>query len=130
MRAKEKSPPKGSVDDLIQALREAETQHQKQRRSEKRWKKLGWIGSLAGKVRTILKWSLIGGVFVFLGLVFDGLRREGREIEAHLVETAGPVTVTKSGQKNPVAARKDTVLINADIVATGPNGSATVVFPD
>lgn len=69
-------------------------------------------------------------VSAFILLVADGVRRENRELTAQLEAFTGDVQVFKGGESPPVVPDGKMTLRNKDVIATGDDGMATVVFPD
>jgi hypothetical protein len=130
MKPGKKTPPppaSGSMEDLMSALKEADSDIKK--RKAKDAKRRTGPGPLAG-LPGILKIVAVVVIVALLGLIFDGVRREGGEMSATLAEVSGQVTVAKGGQGagSPGALKME--LGNKDVITTGSDGSATVVFPD
>jgi len=63
-------------------------------------------------------------------LVADGVRRENRELTALLDTFTGDVQVFKGGESPSVVPEGKMTLRNKDVITTGDDSSATVVFPD
>lgn len=127
-RAKKGSgPPKSDAELMREALMEAEQQHSR-RMKEKRRKKnrFEWLKSVPGWGKT----ALIFAIVVIVALVADGMRRERQEFNATLLSYNGAVTVQAGGQGNRQTPRAKMGLADKDVVRTGGNGSATLVFPD
>lgn len=117
----------GSMEDLMAALQEADADHQKRlKKDRKRGKGPGWLSGVPG----YLKAAATAAVVVLVILIVDGLRREAGELSARVAQLSGSVTLQKAGAGafGPMTASSG--LANQDVVRTGPDGSATVVFPD
>jgi hypothetical protein len=118
--------PKSQAEELLEALNQMSDQHQRRERAKRRGKWFKWWGNMPGWGRSAAKIAL----GLLLILLVDGMRREGHEFYASLASIVGQVTVRKSGTGQLSAATANTSLGDKDVVATGANGSATIVFPD
>lgn len=120
---KQSKPSRGSGNDLLDALREYDQQRAKDRKRDRRRKKLRWLGEVPGKVRA----AIAVAAAVFVGLVVDGLRREGQEFTARLAAFQGSVTVTQGAT---VPTVRNMALRDRAVVRTGRGATATLLFPD
>lgn len=119
-------PAEGSMEDLMAALKEADSNHQKRVKQDKKKKGgPGWFSGVPGMIKAVVLAALV----VVTILVVDGLRREAGELNASLAQVSGQVTILKGGTSSSSASAKVT-LENKDVIKTGADGSATVVFPD
>lgn len=116
----------GSGKEVLDALREIDQQRVKHAKSSRFRRKFRWLGGVPGKVKGLL----IGIVVAFLLLVIDGLRREGQEFSARLVEFSGRVTVTRGQPGESVPPSPGLALADRAIVRTGSGATATLAFPD
>jgi ferric-dicitrate binding protein FerR (iron transport regulator) len=122
--------PQGSGNELRDALKEYGQQRSTRIKKEKRQGKLrkmfGWLQAAPGWAKAVL----ITVVVVLLALVADGLRRERGEFNATLATVTGQVTVAKGGEGSGTPAQAAMALENKDVVRTGRDSGATLVFPD
>ena len=126
-RKPESKPAEGSMEDLMAALKEANADHQRRRKQDRKKKgRFGWLSSAPGYAK-----GTVGAVVLLLVvLVVDGIRREAGEMAAGVAQVTGQVTVLKRGVGTPTPLTDKTALANQDVVKTGPDGSATLTFPD
>lgn len=119
-------PQEGSMEDLMAALQEADANHQKRvKQDRKRKRGPGWLSGVPGYARAAIAAALV----ILVVLIADGIRREAGEMGASFDQVSGQVTVLKGGTAaTPASPRME--LATRDVVRTGPDGSATVVFPD
>lgn len=115
------------MEDLMAALQEADSDIKK--RKAKDAKRRTGPGPLAG-LPGILRIVALVVIVVIVALVFDGVRREGQELGAHLAQISGDVQVQKGGAGAATPGAANMALGNKDMITTGADGSATVVFPD
>jgi len=124
------SKPQAGGSSLLDALKEVEQDRQKKLREQRRARKLdrwfGWMRRMPGGVRVAL-FSLAG---IFVLLVADGVRREGQELTARVVDVKGQTMLQKSGAGPMTSVTLKTVLNEKDVVFTGPTGESTLAFPD
>jgi FecR-like protein len=124
------SRSKGDGSDILDALQEYDTQRTKRIKKEKFQ---GKMGKLFGWLRAAPGWikgALIAAVVILVALIGDGIRRESGEMNATMVAFQGKVTVQRGGGTQSVNPQPKMALSNKDVVKTGPNSTATLVFPD
>lgn len=120
--------PGGPQNDLLAALQEAEEQHQKQLKEDRKRKKKkpGRFAGLPGALKIGATVALV----VLVALVADGLRREAAELRATLVAVTGSVTLQKGGEGPQAPVRTGAELTARDVLTSGRDGTATIAFPD
>lgn len=119
-------PQEGSMEDLMAALREADANHQKRLKQDRKRKKgPGWLSGVPGYAKA----GVTALVVILVVLIVDGIRREAGEMGASFAQLSGEVTVLKGGA-SPTPASPQLRLASKDVVKTGRNGSATILFSD
>lgn len=124
------SKPKSDAEIIAEAVKEAQRQYERRERSRKRREK---FGRLLGWFREAPSWlkTLIALAFVTLvALIADGIRRESDEFKVTLVVFRGQVWVQRAETQNWVSPEPNMSLKDKDLVRTGANGTATLVFSD
>jgi hypothetical protein len=116
---------KSDKEALLDAFKEMQQQQERKERRQLLGKRFAWLRNAPGWVKTTLKIA----VLAFLALIADGVRRESKEFHATLIAFNGQVMVTPKGGGN-VSAQSNMKLSDKDVMTTGANGAATVVFPD
>jgi ferric-dicitrate binding protein FerR (iron transport regulator) len=125
-KGKPSNKPKSSAETLIEALKEVQEQQERKERRRARSKRFAWLRDAPGWVKT----TLMGVLIVLLILLFDGIRREGKEFNATLAAFNGQVMVTPKGESRAIPSQPNMTLRDKDVITTGANSTATVVFPD
>lgn len=124
-KKKGSSQPSKSGNDILDALKEFDTGRAKREEQEKKSHRFDFLKGTPG----VLKIVAIVLVVVVVGLVADGVRREGHEFRAVMKSFSGEVTVASNGAA-AVPATQDVELRNKDVIKTGPGASATLAFTD
>ena len=94
-------PAEGSMEDLMAALKEADSNHQKRVKQDKKKKGgPGWFSGVPGMIKA----GVIAALAVVTILVVDGLRREAGELNASLAQVSGQVTILKGGTSSTRAS--------------------------
>ena len=133
MPAKRGKAPESTGNEILDALRDFETQRTTRFKKERREAKIAnFFRWLSGAPRWV-KVALIAVASVVALLMVDGFRREGGEMRARAFTVTGQVNVVTETTQGTGPARPLTVngeLSGGDVVTTGPGASATLVFPD
>ncbi len=120
------SAAKSDTEILIDAVQQLEKKYRRRERARQRRDWFGWVREAPSWLKTFVTVSLV----VLVALIADGIRRESREFVVVLTEMSGQVVVQKAGTTNWVPATPNLALRDQDLVRTGPNGIAVLVFPD
>ncbi len=127
MRGK-KPPPR--VDnpeaDLLSAMRDIGKEHKKDLKRKKKRKGPSFLAFIPGWLMLVIKIVLV----VLVVLIADGIRRESKEFSATIVSYTGICMIAKSDTKPPVPPAPNMPLVDKNVVMTGPNSTATIVFSD
>jgi len=121
-----KSKPKNEAELIVELVKEAEREMIRKERRKRRREYFGWLRAMPGWLKTFLALSLA----TLVVLVADGIRREGKEFKATLVAFTGAVQVLPHEQGQWLPATLNMALRDKDLVRTGPQSTATLVFPD
>ncbi len=124
------SKPKSDAEILLDSVKEAQKQYERRARAKRRREKLGWLVVWFKESPSWLKTLIIVALVALVGFIADGIRRESAEFKATLVAFNGQVWVQKSDKSGWVAPEQNMALRDKDLVRTGANGTATIVFPD
>lgn len=125
-RRSAKTKPQSDAERLAEILKEAEREHIRKERRKRHRDWFAWLREVPRWVKTLV--FIVVALLVIL--VGDGVRREAKEFKATLVAFAGSVMVLQRGSNRWVVASMDMALRDKDVVRTGVNGTATLVFPD
>jgi hypothetical protein len=125
-RRESKVRPKNTAEAIADLIKEAEREQLRKERRRRRRQWFGWLQEAPGWLKTLITLTL----FVLVALIADGIRRESKEFKATLVSFSGSVTVFQSTTNQWVPAKPEMALKDKDVVRTGANGTATLVFPD
>lgn len=125
-KSKPSSKPKSSAQTLIEALKEVQEQQERKERQRRRSKWFAWLREAPGWIKTTITAVLV----VLLILLGDGIRRENQEFSATLAAFSGQVMVTPRGASGAAPPQANMTLRDKDVVTTGANSTATIVFPD
>ncbi|MFA0783171.1 FecR family protein [Fervidibacter sacchari] len=112
-----------AIADLIRQA-EREQMRKERRRRHRQW--FGWIQEAPSWLKTLITVTLV----VLVALIADGIRRESKEFKATLVSFSGSVSVFQNTTNQWVPAKPEMALRDKDVVRTGANGTAILVFPD
>ncbi len=130
MSKPKKPAPQEGANALLEALKEAESQHQAKLKRDKRDKKNSgkylWLKDVPSRIRA----GIILVVIILVVLIADGVRREAGEMQASIAVLSGQVTVRKAGAGGTLPGKSGQQLTNKDMVITGNGSTATVVFSD
>jgi hypothetical protein len=118
-----KKKPQSDTDMLLAALGGVKKRQDRKGGIMRRKMGGGWKRFLDGRVLVVL------GIILIL-CIADGVRRENQEFETTLSTFTGQAWVQEAESTNPTAAVLGEKLVDGNVVSTGPNGSATLVFPD
>lgn len=125
-KVKQSNKPKSSAEMLIEAFKEVQEQQERKERQRAWRKRFAWLRDAPGWVKA----TITGALVVLLILLFDGIRRENKEFSATLVAFNGQVMVTPEGASRATAPQTNMTLRDKDVITTGANSTATIVFPD
>ncbi len=121
-----KPAPKSDAEIIADAIKEAARQYERRERARRRRERFLWLRAMPGWLKTLL----LLGLTVLAALVGDGIRRESKEFKASLVTFFGQVSVLPHGQQGWRTPEPNMMLRDKDLVRTGANSSATIIFPD
>ncbi|MCX7967719.1 MAG: FecR family protein [Armatimonadetes bacterium] len=124
------SKPKSDAEIIVEAVKEAQKQYERRERVRRRREKFGRLFGWLREAPSWLKALVTFGVAILVVFIADGIRRESAEFKATLVAFNGQVWVQRASSQNWVAAEANMALRDKDLVRTGANGTATLVFPD
>ncbi|MCS7263206.1 MAG: FecR domain-containing protein [Armatimonadetes bacterium] len=124
------SKPKSDAEIITEAVKEAQRQYERRERGRRRRERFGRFFGWFREAPSWLKTLLTVGLILLVALIADGIRRESAEFKANLVAFSGQVWVQKSDSRNWIAPEPNMALRDKDLVRTGANGTATLVFPD
>ncbi|MCS7191643.1 MAG: FecR family protein [Armatimonadetes bacterium] len=124
------SKPKSDEEIILEAVKETQKEYERRQRSKRRREKLGWIVVWIKESPSWLKGLIILALIALIGFIADGIRRESAEFKANLVAYSGQVWVQRANTQNWIAPEANMALQDRDLVRTGINGMATLVFPD
>lgn len=131
----------GQSDDalILAALRDVKGAQDKQsRRHDRMARRRARSGRWQATLKPIVSVLLV----IFLILLVDGLRREHQEFRGNLQAVSGMVEIVERAVRDDTSFSTDgagettrmaevgDVLRDRELLRTGPNGEATVVFPD
>ncbi|MDT7898684.1 MAG: hypothetical protein RRB24_11585, partial [Armatimonadota bacterium] len=125
-RRSTKNKPKSDAELLAELVQQAEREQRRKERLKRRRDYFGWLRAMPGWAKTLISLALL----VLVVLIADGIRRESKEFKATLVAFTGTVQVLPHEKGQWVAAELNMALRDKDLVRTGPQSSATLVFPD
>ncbi len=125
-RRSTKAKPKSDAERLADIVKEAEREQVRKERRKRRRAYFGWLQGMPGWFKMFSSFALV----VFVALVADGIRRESKEFKAILVAFSGSVQVMLHERGQWVPASQNMALRDKDLVRTGQQSSATLVFPD
>jgi len=125
-RRESKVRPKNTAEAIADLIKEAEREQLRKERRRRRRQWFRWLQEAPGWLKTLITLTL----FVLVALIADGIRRESKEFKATLVSFSGSVAVFQSTTNQWVPAKPEMALKDKDVVRTGANGTATLVFPD
>lgn len=126
MWRRSKNKPKSDAELLVELVQQAEREQRRKERFKRRRDYFGWLRATPGWAKTLITLAL---VFLVV-LIADGIRRESKEFKATLVAFTGNVQVLPHEKGQWVAAQPNMALGDKDLVRTGQQSSATLVFPD
>lgn len=121
-----KPAPKSDAEIIAEAIKEAARQYERRERVRRRKERFLWLRAMPGWLKNLL----LVGLIVLAVLIGDGIRRESKEFKATLVNFVGQVSVLPHGQKGWRVPEPNMTLRDKDLVRTGANSSATIIFPD
>ncbi len=124
------SKTKSDAEIIVEAVREAQKQYERGERARRRRERFGRLFGWFTEAPSWFKTVLIVGLIVLVSLIADGIRRESAEFKATLVAFGGQVWVQRANSANWIPAEANMALRDKDLVRTGANGMATLVFPD
>ncbi len=125
-RRQGQSSPKDSAQLIADLVQEAAKEQWRKERRKRRREFFGWMQAAPSWVKTLVAVALV----LLVVLIGDGIRREAKEFKATLVAFAGSVTVFQHADNRSVPASLNMALRDKDVVRTGANSTATLVFPD
>jgi len=125
-RRASKLQPKNEAELIADLIRQAEREQLRKERRRRRRHWFGWLQEAPGWFKTLITVTLA----VLVALIADGIRRESKEFKATLVSFSGSVSVFQNTTNQWVTAKPEMALRDKDVVRTGANGTATLVFPD
>ncbi|MEM1544643.1 MAG: FecR family protein [Candidatus Bathyarchaeia archaeon] len=124
------SKPKSGAEIIVEAVKEAQRQYERRERAKRQREKFGRLFGWLREAPSWLKTMIIVALLALVGLIVDGIRRESTEFKATLVAYNGQVWVQRASTQNWISPEPNMVLRDKDLVRTGSNGTATLVFPD
>ncbi len=125
-RPQGQSNPKDSAQLIADLVQEAAKERWRKERRKRRREFFGWLRAAPSWLKTLVAIALA----LLVVLVGDGIRREAKEFKATLVAFTGSVTVFQHADNRSVPASLNMALRDKDVVRTGANSTATLVFPD
>lgn len=125
-RRASKVQPQNTVESIADLIRQAEREQLRKERRRRRRQWFGWIQEAPSWLKTLITVTLV----VLVALIADGIRRESKEFKATLVSFSGSVSVFQNTTNQWVPAKPEMALRDKDVVRTGANGTAILVFPD
>ncbi len=121
-----KNKPKSEAEMWAELVQEAEREQRRKERRKRRREYFGWLRAMPGWAKTLVTLALV----LLVVLIADGIRRESKEFKATLVAFTGNVQVLLHEKGQWVAAEPNMALRDKDLVRTGQQSSANLVFPD
>lgn len=125
-RRESKVKSQNTAEAIADLIRQAEREQLRKERRRRRRQWFGWIQEAPNWLKTLITVTLV----VLVALIADGIRRESKEFKATLVSFSGSVSVFQNTTNQWVPAKPEMALRDKDVVRTGANGTAILVFPD
>ncbi|MFA0741571.1 MAG: hypothetical protein DFNUSKGM_001682 [Candidatus Fervidibacter sacchari] len=125
-RRESKVKSQNTAEAIADLIRQAEREQLRKERRRRRRQWFGWIQEAPSWLKTLITVTLV----VLVALIADGIRRESKEFKATLVSFSGSVSVFQNTTNQWVPAKPEMALRDKDVVRTGANGTAILVFPD
>ncbi len=126
LRRASKVQPQNTAEAIADLIKQAEREQIRKERLRRRRQWFGWLREAPSWLKTLITVTFI----VLVALIADGIRRESKEFKATLVSFSGSVSVFQNTTNQWVPAKPEMALRDKDVVRTGANGTATLVFPD
>jgi len=126
LRHESKVQPQNDAEIIAELVKQAERERLRKERRKRRRQWFGWIQETPNWLKTLITVTLV----VLVALIADGIRRESKEFKATLVSFSGSVSVFQNTTNQWVPANPEMALRDKDVVRTGANGTAILVFPD
>jgi len=125
-RKSSKVQPKNEAELVAELIKQAEREQMRRERRKRQRQWFGWLQEAPGWLKTLITLALV----ILVALIADGIRREAKEFKATLVAFSGSVSVFQNKTNQWMSASPGMALYDKDVVRTGANGTATLVFPD
>jgi len=125
-RRASKLQPKSEAELIAELIKQAEKEQLRKERRKRRRQWFGWLQEAPSWLKTLILVTLV----VLIALIADGIRRESKEFKATLVAFSGSVSIFQNRTNQWISASPEMALRDKDVVRTGANGTATLVFPD